>query len=507
MKFNTRHSPFFVRPYVRLFILLLTLFPYILVSAREIQLPDMGATASVSLSPLMEEKIGRSVISQLQNSHELIEDLELNAYLTDLGYTLVDQTEDRLQPFHFYLLQSAQINAFATPGGVVAVYSGLFLNTQSESELASVIAHEIAHVTQKHLARAYEQANQMNLPMTLGLIAAILLGATGSTDAGIAATAGLQALGAQAQINFTRSNEKEADRVGIGYLYKAGYDPYGMAEFFKRLHQKNRYTGRSYPEFLRTHPVTRDRLAEAQSRAQQLKTHLFNTHANLRYALMKGKLTVLTSHNKQAIQKYYNKLLQKDSAAEKSASLQSRQIHQYIFAQALLHNNQADKAIPYFQKLYQQHPDETIFINALAQALLASKQKQHQQQALPFLARALQTYPLHKVLSATYIDALLTLGEYQKSIRIINDYLRHYPHETVFLQKLSTAYGKNGQTFKAYTTLADYYFYNGQYEQAITQLTIARKLVKNNFYELSRLDSRLQEIKQEKEKFSMQSPL
>ena len=476
--------------------------------AKEIILPDIGASSSISLSPIMEDKIGRSVINQLQSSHGIIDDLEINQYISNLGYSLVEQTEDTLQPFHFFLLNSAQINAFATPGGVVAVYSGLFMNTDSESELASVLGHEIAHVTQHHIARAFEQASQMNLPMTLGLIAAILVGATGAPEAGMAAATGIQAMSAQSQINFTRANEKEADRVGIQYLYKANYNPYGMPEFFKKLHQKNRYTGKNYPEFLRTHPVTTNRISESTARADLYakkiyteKAHKKNTtliKADKDYRLIKGKLLVLTAKDSIQVESYY-----KQQSQERSVKKNPE--YKYTYALALLKNNKVNPAIEQFKQLYNIEPENHYFINGLAKAYLSSNKNEENNKGLQLLQKALQQSPLNKVLSAHYAEALIQMNNINTSIEFINEYNQHSLKHPVFYQLLSRAYGKQGDLLKAHTAHAEYYYLNGQYKQAEMQIKIAKKYAKNDFYSLSKLESKLLEIEQEKNKYQLES--
>jgi len=438
----------------------------------------------------------------LQNSHGIIDDLEINEYVSNLGYSIVEQTDDGLQPFHFFLLNSPQINAFATPGGVIAVYSGLFLNTESESELASVISHEIAHVTQHHIARAFEEASQMNLPMTLGLVAAILLGATGAPEAGMAAATGIQAVGAQAQINFTRSNEKEADRVGIQYLYKANYNPYGMPEFFQKLHKKNRYTGKNYPEFLRTHPVTIDRVSEAMSRAnlyiktQQNKKALF-IKEDKNYRLMKGKLIVLTAKDSKKIENYY-KQLSKNRVNNKNPE------YQYTYALALLKNNKNKQAIEQFNLLNITEPENHYYLNGLAKSLLASDNKANNLKGLDLLKNALQQNPLNKILSANYADALIQMDKVKQSIEFINSYNQHNLKQPVFYQLLSRAYGKQGNLLEAHTAHAEYYYLSGRYKQAMTQIKIAKKLAKDDFYTLSRLESKLLEIEEEKKKYQLE---
>lgn len=475
---------------------------FIPAKSKEIILPDIGASSSISLSPIMENKIGRSVINQLQSSHGIIADLEINEYISNLGYSIVEQTDDGLQPFHFFLLNSTQINAFATPGGVIAVYSGLFLNTDSESELASVISHEIAHVTQHHIARAFEEASQMNLPMTIGLVAAILLGASGAPEAGMAAVTGLQALGAQAQINFTRSNEKEADRMGLQYLYKANYNPYGMPDFFQKLHKKNRYTGKNYPEFLRTHPVTTDRISEATSRANLLikgspdKKALF-IKDDKNYRFMKGKLIVLTAKDSIKTERYYQQLSNNQSTGKKSE-------YQYTYALALLKNNKSKQAIEQFSQLYAKEANNHYFINGLAKALLSSEKKENNQKGLVLLKKSLQQNPLNKILSAHYAGALIQMNKLKESIEFINHYNSHNLKQPVFYQLLSRAYGKQGKLLNAHIAHAEYYHLSGQYKQAITQIKIAKKLAKDDFYTLSTLESKLLEIEEEKKKYQLE---
>jgi predicted Zn-dependent protease len=470
-------------------------------TTREIILPDIGASSSIVLSQDMENKIGRSVINQLQNSFGLINDLEINTYLNNLGYSLVEQTGDSLNSFTFFLLNSPQINAFATPGGIVAVYSGLFLTTETESELASVVGHEIAHVTQNHLARAFEKASQMNIPLSLGLIAAIILGAAGAPEAGIAAATGVQAMGTQSQIDVTRANEKEADRVGIKYLYKANYNPYGMPEFFQKLHQKNRYVGGSdYPEFLRTHPVTTNRIAESHERAVQYHKKITFIKDESNYLFMKGKLLVIASRNTHQIEDHYQKLSNNNS--------RKHPVYKYIYAQSLLKNHKPTQAIEVFKQLYERDKNNTYIITGYAKSLLASKESNNNKEGLKLLDKALKEHPLDMVLSAYYAEALIQMGKITQSIKFIKKYNQYSLGQAIFYKLLSRAYGKQGDLLKAHIAQADYYYLRGQYKQAITQISLAKKQAKKSnsedFYSLSRLDSKLLEIKAEQERYKFE---
>ncbi len=465
----------------------------------EIQLPDMGASSSVSLTPHMEEQIGREIATQIRNSHQVIDDLELNEYISNLGYSLVANSDDYYQNFHFFLINSKQINAFATPGGVVAVYSGLFLTTETESELASVLGHEIAHVTQRHLARSFEKANQLSLPIMAGMIAGILLGTAGGAggDVGAAAAVGLSAAGQQAQINYTRANEKEADRIGMRYLALSGYDPSGMPGFFQKLERKNRYAGKSYPEFLRTHPITINRIAEATQRAAQYKRQMVRMKDPKTYHLMKAKLRVITSHNVDRLVQYYKSRITPDN-------LKTHPEFYYGYGLGLFKQQKYVEAIKILHWLYDMEPQNTSYSVALAKAYIASGKKANIKKGLAIFSRTIKNKPYNLVLTANYAFALIQEGQIKKSIKLLEKYNKdNVKHPTIY-KLLSRAYGKDRQLLKAHMAEAEFYYLNGLLEQAIMQLNIARKLVKDNdFYTLSRLEARKQAIKEEQELYKL----
>lgn len=468
--------------------------------STEIELPDMGASSSVSLTPHMEEQIGREIATQIRNSHSVIDDLELNEYIQNLGYSLVANSDDAYQNFHFFLLNSGQINAFATPGGVVAVYSGLFLTTDTESELASVLGHEIAHVTQRHLARSFEKSSQLSLPIMAGMIAGILLGAAGGTggDIGAAAAVGLSAAGQQAQINYTRANEKEADRIGMRYLSRSGYDPSGMPGFFQKLERKNRYTGKSYPEFLRTHPITINRIAEATQRAEQYKRQMVRMKDPKTYHLMKAKLRVITTHSIDRLVKYYKSRITPDN-------LKSHPQFYYGYGLALFKKQQYAEAIKILQWLYNMEPQNTSYAVALGKAYIASGKKSNIKKGMDIFAAALKNKPYNLVLNANYAFALIQEGQIKKSIKLLKSYTKDNVKHPAIYKLLSRAYGKERQLIEAHLAEAEYYYLNGLLKQAVMQLNITRKLVKNNdFYTISRIEARKQAIEDELEMYKLE---
>jgi predicted Zn-dependent protease len=238
--------------------------------ADEIKLPDMGSPADAILSANDEVQIGRSIMRDIRNSGQVVEDPLVNEYINEVGNKVAAQTNDGDHDFTFFVIDDHRINAFALPGGYIGVHTGLLEASRSEDELAGVLAHEVAHVTQRHIARAIHANSRQSLLSTAIMLGAMIAGAAGGggdvMQAGIAVA---QGTAAQQQINFTRSNEHEADRVGIAALADAGFDPYGMASFFDVMsRQDSRAPDERAPEFLRTHPVTSSRIAEARNRAR-----------------------------------------------------------------------------------------------------------------------------------------------------------------------------------------------------------------------------------------------
>ena len=258
-------------------------------SWAQLALPDLGGTEDASLSPQMERRIGEEVMADIRfHDPGYLEDAEVTEYLNLLGGRLVAVAPNVRQAFEFFVIRDPQINAFALPGGFIGVNTGLITSSASESELASVLAHEIAHVVQRHIARMVGAQEKMQIPMIAGMIAAILLGASNPDLAAGAATA-VQGAGVQNQLNYTRSFEREADRVGFQMLAKAGFDPRAMAAFFEKL-QRAMTVGDdgSVPGYLRTHPMSIERMTDAQNRAEHLRYK--QTPDSLDYHLVRAKL-------------------------------------------------------------------------------------------------------------------------------------------------------------------------------------------------------------------------
>ena len=234
-----------------------------------VNLPELGNSASDVLSHAEEREYAESLIRQLRAYELLVEDPLISGFFSDMGFNLASRSDQPEAAFTFVVLDQPVINAFATPGGVIALHSGLILLAETQDEVAGVLSHEIAHITQLHMYRAFEKGKTMNIISMLAMMGLILMsGGDGEVITG--AVMGAQAAAAQARINFTRHNEVEADRIGIMTLSAAGYDPQGMSDFFGRMGQTTRVNGEGPPEFLRTHPVSVNRVAEAKSRIQNM---------------------------------------------------------------------------------------------------------------------------------------------------------------------------------------------------------------------------------------------
>ncbi|MFT3790045.1 MAG: M48 family metalloprotease [Rudaea sp.] len=245
--------------------------------AADTRLPNLGSSAGNVASPEEQRQYGFYVLHELRNQNAVLDDPLLADYLNTLGYKLVSYSPQPEQSFTFFIMRENEINAFALPGGFVAVNSTLFTTTDTESELAAVLAHEISHVTQNHLIRAVEAEQKMTPLMLVGMLVAMAAASKASpystSNSDIGAIATMQGLAAQMQINFTRADEAEADRVGIATLAKAGFDPDAMAGFFERMQRALRpgFDENDVPALLMDHPVTTTRISEAKARAEQIK--------------------------------------------------------------------------------------------------------------------------------------------------------------------------------------------------------------------------------------------
>jgi len=474
---------------VLLFAVLISANALLPVSASEpsptLSLPDFGDASGTLMSPREEQSLGEEFMRSVRRSVKIIDDPQVEEYIQNLGYRLVAGADPQPYRFTYFVVQDQQINAFAGPGGYIGVNSGLILIAQSESELASVLAHETAHVTQHHLLRSFDKANRTNIPATAALIAALILGSHSPqlAEAAIASTlAGSQ----QMQINFTRDNELEADRVGMQILIAAGYDPRNMPEFFDRMQKATRYYESGIPKLLLDHPVTTARIADTENRASQYP-HV-TPPDDLAFELIRAKLRVITdSDPSQAVLYFEDALKQKTYIHEEAA--------RYGYALALLRSGRVDSAREQVNWLLKKSPNRIPYLIVEAQVESAADAGKD---ALKIYNDALNLYPRNYPLTILYGTELLRQGHAATAQQLLQEYLRHRTPTPLVYKLLAQAESDNGSPIESQQALAEYDYLNGQTQSAIDHLNQALRITnKDDFYNASRIEARLKELKQQ----------
>lgn len=465
--------------------LMLLVSPARPVLAEELLLPDMGNTADYDVSPTEERKTGEAVIRNIRRGGGVVDDPLIEDYLDYLGYRLIANTNYGEQHFKFFLINEKNLNAFALPGGFIGINYGLILATENESELASVMAHEVAHITQRHHVRAYEHGSSQG-PILAALIAAMILGG-GNSEIGSAAFAATAAGMMQDQINFTRANEKEADYMGIQMLANAGYDPMAMASFFGRLDKQSSLYGSTLPEFLRTHPMSTNRMADATNRARGLKRKKKDIDKQSFY-LARARIRALTGENEADTLTEFAKRLE-------SGRYQNRAATEYGYALALIKNKQYKKANKLLDKLLANDPSRIAFLVAKGQLESATRKLKQSQTTY---SKALELYPENKVIIYYYAQSLLQNKRYGKARELLNKVLRTPGNLPQLYKFLSEAEAGLGNTSGVHQALAEYYFYLGQPHEAIRHMQQAIKTYnKDDFYTNAKREARIAEYQQE----------
>jgi predicted Zn-dependent protease len=444
-------------------------------------LPELGDTSATVMSPAEEKVVGEKFMRDARLHLKFLDDPEINGYLRALGAGLVRHADVGQEDFHFFIIDDSTLNAFAVPGGYIGVHTGLILAARDEAELASVLAHEITHVTQRHMPRLLAQAQERSLPTMAALVAAILLGG----QAGSAAVAMTTAANVQQQLNYTRSFEQEADRLGMGILAHAHYDPRAMPEFFERLQNWNRLYDSNVPEFLRTHPVTSDRIAESRARAERLSAD--GKTDSLAFHQVQAKIRVLSSTNEAETVKEFESRLKQGKDAYPDAL-------RYGYALALARAGRYDQARGEIENLVKRRPDEPMYLTAQADIEMSAA---NFGRAVELYRAALRTHPDYEPLVPLYADALIKTGHAGQAATLLDKAVRKRRDDPALYRLLATAAGDAGDPVAAHRAMAEHYYLNGNLHEAVSQLQIASATVQNNFYVQSSIDARIQTIKDE----------
>jgi predicted Zn-dependent protease len=448
-------------------------------------LPDLGDTSGAALPPLIERRIGESIMRDIRlRDPAYLDDPELTDYLNVLGGKLAASVPGAQQDFEFFGLRDPSINAFALPGGFIGVHSGLLTASDTESEVASVLAHEIAHVTQRHIARLLGAQQQMQLPTMVAIAAALLLGRSRPDLAGGAITAA-QGAAVAGQLSYSRDFEREADRVGFQTLAGAGFDVRAMSAFFEKMQRYTRLLDDgSMPSYLRSHPVTTERIADVQNRAAG---EPYRQHASsIEYQLVRARLRAETGDPREAVAHFRGVVRDGRYASEAAA--------RYGLASAQLRAGAAGEAQAEVARLRALKVESPMLETLDARVRLALGDSAG---ALGVLKAGLARYPQRRPVLYAYVAALLDQGRHQEALALLEEPLRLYPRDMRLYQARAKAYAGVGKRLLQHQALAEVYVLQGSLPAAIEQLQLAQAAGDGNFYELSAVEARLKSLRAE----------
>ena len=492
--------------------------------AQDKSLPDIGSSAGELLTPAEESQYGAYTLYQLRRFGYLLEDPLIDSWMETMGHRLGAASDRPAQPFNFFLMRDRQINAFATLGGYVGINAGIVLTAESEDEVAGVVAHEISHVTQRHVLRSVERAKKDQLPImlaTLGMIIAAQQsgkgsdgGATSSDDAIMAAVVGGQALAAQRQINYTRSGESEADRVGIQTLFNAGYQADGMANFFERMERVTRGNSGGYntPAYLQTHPVNSTRLSEARDRALRLKRDKQNYQPNqasnanllLPYGLSaassgvapepvrmfqwaRERLRVLSAETP-------SKAVKETQNAVAMAASKATDAQRYGLALAQMKVGYPAAAEDALQSLSRKHPGNLWLGLALAEnAFVANDPVASRKRYEALMVR----HPDNRAVILSFAETLNSIGGADAGKRaqsILRPLLTDNADNPLFQKNYARASELAGDLPRAGEAYAETAYLNGRAEDALNQLNALLKRSDISYIQRARIEARVSAI-------------
>lgn len=465
-----------------------------LIAGAESELPDIGNPVDQILSPRDEAIIGRDMMVQARARLDLNDDPEIAGYIDRLGHRLTAGIDGRpVDGFTFFVVRDRRINAFAAPGGYIGINTGLFLRAENESQLAGVMAHEIAHVTQRHIARSFAASSKNQYKTIAAIVAGLLLGG----QAGQAAMATGIASEAQRQINYTRANEYEADRLGLRLLAEAGYRPEGMSGFFEILMRESGISAEAVPEYLRTHPLSLNRIAEASARAGQMDTSGLREDS-LEFHLMKARLEALGVNNPPALHARWTG----DPLPDGEYAAAARRYGLALLEQRM---NREAEAIGKLRSLHQSQPDNLHYGLALARTLADAGRTD---EALSIWRDLGTLYPQRYAAAVGGAQLLRNTGRADEAVELLTEYLRGdsgAPAET--WRELAAAAEAAGRPVRSHESLGEYYARTDRFDQAAGQFRIALEQAQAESAEALRLQSRLDQVREQKRAFIERNPL
>jgi len=451
----------------------------------EQDLPDLGSPANAAVSIEEEYRAGLGYVNEIRNTGLILTDPESSQYAQDIGHSLSSHAEEGQHRFYYFVVRDPVVNAFAVPGGFVAINSGLILATRNENELAGVLAHETAHVTQRHIVRQLLDQSHAGLLTTAAMLAAVLLGATagrGSPDAIEGAILGAEGAAIQHQINYTRASEFEADRIGISTMASAGYDPLGMASFFDYMSHEGPEPSRiNAVQFLIDHPIFSDRVAEARNRADQIGR--LRHEDSLSYRLIRERLRSVAG-NPQVALDYYRSLIKNGGGK----TVEER----YGKAVAEIATRNPAAAIPDLEALLREYPKVTQFYGALGQAYMGNNQLKESQAVLD---RGMDLFPRNVPITIRLAETLMHAGDNRRAHVVLLDLFNNVEPTPDQTRLIAKAANQAGDFADSYSYMAEFYFMTGDLQRGAGQLQMALALPALDPIQRARLSARLEEVR------------
>ncbi len=452
-------------------------------SQNNIELPELGDVSSSTFSLEKEYRLGRAWLKVFRSQVDVVEDPLLQDYVEELTYKLAANSELKDRRLDMVIVNNKAINAFAVPGGVIGIHNGLVLQAETEAQLASVLSHELAHLSQRHFARSVEAQKRSAIPTMAGLLAGIVLAATAGGDSGMAAIAATQAANLQNQLRYSRLHEQEADRAGMQTMAQADMDPNAAAGMFEVMQRLSRYSGNQMPEFLRTHPVTDNRISDARNRARQYPRKMYtDSH---QFQLMQTRVEFsFFSNAKEAAKHFQSKINSGDRHPD---------ANQYGLVLALTASGELEQAQRLLNTLRESSPNEIPYLVAQAELDMAAGKLR---ESINLLTQKLAITPGNHPLTMTLAKALLKANQAHKAEAVLKEHVKRQPNNPSVWYLLAETHGLAGDIVGVHQARAEYFVLNGALDLAAKQLSYALPLVTNNDLTTTRIQERIRQINQ-----------
>lgn len=450
--------------------------------SSEIRLPSLGEGSSAAITIEQERRIGEAWLRSYYRQTPLNRDYLLQDYIEGLVARLKPYGLADYALLKVLVVDNPSMNAFAVPGGVIGIHSGLLLHADSEDEVASVVAHEMAHLSQRHFARSVAEQGTRGMATMAGLLAAIVLGATVGGDATMAALAVTQGAALESQLRYSRQNETESDRIGQQTLAKAGMDPSATARMFEKMLAATRYTGNLAPEYLLSHPLPQSRVIDAQTRATQYPKRIYP--ANARYQLLAARVKVANSETPEiALRNFENAYRQAPSS----------NLAKYSYALALQDVRRFEQAFSLTEELLAASPDNLVFQSLYLELLLDSDRAQ---QALDYIERLPAPQKENHVIRMQLAETYNRLNRFEEAAKVLSEQTIRRPTDPMIWYELAEAYGLAGNIYQLHLARSKYFELVGSFNQAIQHIRLAKRELGDNPIEQAVLDQRMSRIAQ-----------